>query len=208
MIRRELKRLPFRRPAGFWRRLERLVRFRLVVPIMRSRHSPEHTARGVMVGLICACLPSPVGQMAIALAVWVVARRLFNWDFSLIQGIAWTWTTNVFTAAPCYYVFFLTGQILLGRWDDLTGYDSFVQVFTTALSGETGFIDSILTLGKVLVLDWGLAMWIGALPWAALFGWLGYRLGFKFVIAYHAARARRMARRAAHEAARAARAQA
>jgi hypothetical protein len=150
-----------------------------------------------MVGLFCACLPSPVGQMGLAFAAWVIARRVFNWDFSLIQGMAWTWTTNVFTAAPCYYVFFLTGQILLGRWDDLTGYESFIEVFAVALSGEAGVLESIKTLGKVLVLDWGLAMWVGALPWAALLSWLGYRLALRFVIAYRLARAKRLAKRLA-----------
>ena len=198
MALKERKRLPFRNPAGFWHRMSRAVRFRLVVPMMRSQHSPEHTARGIMIGLICACIPSPVGQMGLALAAWVIARRLFKWDFSLIQGLAWTWTTNVFTAAPCYYTFFLTGQILLGRWDDLSGYDSFVQAFGNILYGDAGFLQAIYDLAKVAVLDWGLAMYIGAVPWAALFGWLGYRLGLRFVIAYRAARARRWQRRAAH----------
>lgn len=191
------QRLPFRRPAGLWHRLVRAARFRLVVPIMRSRHSPEHTARGVMVGMICACLPSPIGQMGIALAVWVVARRVFKWDFSLIQGVAWTWTTNVFTAAPVYYVFFLTGQILLGRWDDLGGYDTFLQTFTTTMAAETGFIDALLAVGKLVVLEWGFAMWVGSIPWAALFGWLGYRISLRFVIAYRLARAKRLAKRLA-----------
>ena len=199
MRRDEPKRLPFRRPSGLWHRLGRLFRFRLIVPILRSRHSPEHTARGVMVGLICACLPSPIGQMAIAVAVWVVARRIFKWDFSLIQGVAWTWITNVFTAAPCYYTFFLTGQILLGRWHDLGGYESFVQTFTTTMSSETGFLEALTAVGKLVVLEWGFAMWVGAIPWAALLGWIGYRLSLRFVIAYRLARARRMARRLASQ---------
>jgi uncharacterized protein (DUF2062 family) len=182
-----------------WHRLHRLFRFRLIVPILRSRHSPEHTARGVMVGLICACLPSPVGQMGIAVAVWIVARRLFKWDFSLIQGVAWTWLTNVFTAAPCYYTFFLTGQIMLGRWDDLGGYESFVDTFTTTMSSETGFLEAMAAVGKLIVLEWGFAMWVGALPWAALLGWIGYRLSLRFVTAYRLARARRMARRLARD---------
>ena len=189
------KRLPFRRPSGLWHRLARLFRFRLIVPILRSRHSPEHTARGVMVGLICACLPSPIGQMGISFAVWVVARRLFKWDFSVIQGVAWTWLTNVFTAAPCYYTFFLTGQILLGRWDDLGGYDSFVQTFTTTMSSETGFLEALAAVGKLVVLEWGLAMWVGAIPWAAVLGWVGYRVSLRFVIAYRLARAKRLAKR-------------
>ena len=107
-----------------------------------------------MVGLVCACLPSPIGRMGIAFAVWVVARRLFRWDFSLIPGIAWTWTANVFTAAPVYYWFVLTGQILLGRRDDLSGYETFVQTFTATMSAETGFIDALLAVGKLVVLEW------------------------------------------------------
>ncbi len=194
---KERKRLPFGKPSGVWHRLSRAIRFRLFIPMMRSQHSPEHTARGVMVGLVCACIPSPVGQMGLAFGVWIIARRLFNWDFSLIQGLAWTWVTNVFTAAPCYYLFFLTGQILLGRWHDLSGYDSFVSAFSGLFSGEAGFLQSLYNLARVVVLDWGLAMYLGAIPWAALAGWLGYRLGLRFVIAYRAARARRWARRAA-----------
>jgi uncharacterized protein (DUF2062 family) len=177
----------------------RVIRFRLVVPILRSQHSPEHTARGVMIGLICACLPSPVGQMGIAFAAWVVARRLFHWDFSLIQGIAWTWATNVFTAPPVYYFFFLTGQILLGRWDDLSGYTTFVEAFTTAMSSETGLFDALLAVGKLVVLEWGLAMWVGSIPWAVLLGWIGYRVSLRFVIAYRVARARRLQKRLASQ---------
>jgi len=193
--REELRRLPLRRPSGLWHRLYRAVRFRLLVPMQRSRHSPEHTARGVMVGLICACLPSPVGQMPIAFAAWVIARRLFKWDFSLIQGLAWTWATNVFTSPPIYYGFFVTGQMMLGRWDDLGGYDSFVRTLTTAMSGDAGFLETLQSVGKVVVLEWGLAMWVGSIPWAALAGWIGYRLALRFVTAYRLARARRMERR-------------
>ena len=40
-------------------------------------------------------------------------------------------------------------------------------------------------------------MTLGSLPWAALMGWLGYRLSLRFVLAYREARLRRMARRAA-----------
>ena len=49
----------------------------------------------------------------------------------------------------------------------------------------------------MLVLDWGLAMWIGALPWGAVLGWLGYRISLRFVIAYRIARAKRLAKRLA-----------
>jgi uncharacterized protein (DUF2062 family) len=186
---------PFRRPSGLWHRLQRAVRFRLIVPIQRSRHSPEHTARGVMMGLIVACLPVPAGQMAIAFAVWVIARRLFKWDFSVIQGVAWTWATNIFTSPPIYYGFFVTGQVMLGRWDDVGGYESFLGTLTAVISGEGGFLETLRAVGRVAVLEWGLAMWVGAVPWAALLAWFGYRLALRFVIAYRLARARRIGRR-------------
>lgn len=148
-----------------------------------------------MVGLIIACLPVPIGQMAIAFSVWVVARRLFSWHFSVVQGVGWTLVTNIFTSLPCFYVFFLTGQVLLGRWDDLSGYQSFVETFTAAIASETGLLDTLRALGKVVALEWVLAMWVGAVPWAVLLGWLGYRLALRFAIAYRAERARRMERR-------------
>jgi hypothetical protein len=189
------RRLPFRRPAGLWGRLERLFRFRLIIPMLRSQHAPEYTARGVMIGLAWALTPSVGVQMPLVFVTWLVCRRLLGWDFSLIQGLAWTWVTNVFTALPTYYLFFLTGQVLLGRWSDLSGYDSFLALFHAAFKDDLGFVDTAKTVVDILLLDWGLAMWIGSLPWAGLMAWLGYRLSLRFVIAYRDARAKRIARR-------------
>lgn len=188
-------RIPFRRPSGLWHRLVRAVRFRLIVPLMRSRHTPEWSARAALVGLGWAFTPSVGIQMPLVFGTWLIARRLFKWDFSLLQGLAWTWTTNAFTALPCYYVFFLTGQVMLGRWSDLSGYDSFLRVFHTAFSDDLTLLATTRAISKVLLLEWGIAMWVGSIPWAIGIGWLGYRLTLRFVIAYRAARARRMERR-------------
>jgi hypothetical protein len=88
---------------------------------------------------------------------------------------------------------------MLGRWDDLSGYDTFVQTFNTTMASETGFVDGLLAVGKLVVLEWGLAMWVGSIPWAALLGWIGYRVSLRFVIAYRMARARRLERRLASQ---------
>lgn len=187
--------MPFRRPAGLWHRLARAARFRLIVPLMRSRHTPEWSARAALVGLIWALTPSVGFQMPLVFVTWLAARRLFKWDFSLIQGLAWTWVTNAFTALPCYYVFFLTGQVMLGRWSDLSGYDSFLRIFRAVFADDLTLLATTKAVSKVLLLEWGTAMWLGSLPWALLVGWIGYRLTLRFVIAYRHARARRMARR-------------
>jgi uncharacterized protein (DUF2062 family) len=191
------RQLPFRRPVGLWGRLERLLRFRLIIPMLRSQHTPEYTARGVMMGLIWAFTPSVGFQMPLVFGTWLFCRRILNWDFSLIQGLAWTWLTNAFTALPCYYVFFLTGQVLLGNWSDLSGYQTFIRFFESAFSPEMGIGESVRAMSRILLLDWGVAMSLGSLPWAALMGWIGYRLSLRFVVAYRDARLRRMASRAA-----------
>ena len=186
-----------REAAGFWGRFKRLARYRLLIPMMRSRHTPEHTAKGIMVGLAWAFTPTVGIQMFLVFGTWVVTRRLLNWDFSLVQGLAWTWTTNVFTALPCYYVFFITGQMMLGRWHDLSGYDSFLLLFNASFTEGQSIWEQAKTVAAIVFLDWGLAMWVGSLPWAALMGWLGYWLGLRFVRRYRAMRAERMARRIA-----------
>jgi hypothetical protein len=190
-------RIPFRRPSGLWHRVVRALRFRLVVPLMRSRHTPEWSARAALIGLIWAFTPSVGFQMPVVFATWVIARRLFKWDFSLLQGLAWTWTTNAFTALPCYYVFFLTGQLMLGRWSDLSGYDSFVDLFHAVFADDLSLLATTKAVSRVLLLEWGVSMWIGSIPWALVIGWLGYRLTLRFVVAYRLARARRMERRLA-----------
>jgi len=193
----EPKRLPLHRPSGLWHRLARAVRFRLVVPIMRSRHSPEWSARAALIGLGWAFTPSVGFQMPLVFGTWIIARRVFKWDFSLLQGLAWTWTTNAFTALPCYYIFFLTGQLMLGRWSDLSGYDSFQNLFHAMFADDLSLLATTKAISEVLLLEWGLSMWIGSIPWALLIGWVGYRLTLRFVIAYRRARARRMERRLA-----------
>jgi uncharacterized protein (DUF2062 family) len=201
LVRNTLKqspqRLPFRQPRGLWGRLKRLARLRLIAPMMRSHHTPEFSARAALVGLGWAFTPSVGFQMPLVLGTWLIARRVFKWDFSLPQSLAWTWATNAFTALPCYYVFFLTGQVILGRWSNLNGYDTFVAIFHAAFADDLTLLAATRAISKVLVLDWGVAMWVGSVPWAAMIGSLGYRLTLRFVLAYRQARARRIEKRRA-----------
>lgn len=186
------------RRAGFWQRLARILRFRLAIPMMRSHHSPEHAARGAMIGLAWAFTPTVGIQMPLVFVSWIIARRIFNWDFSLLLGLAWTWVTNAFTLVPTYYLFYLTGQVMMGHWGDLSGYDRFAGIWSSAFSPDLTLWQEVVIMSKVLVLDWGAAMWLGSLPWAALTAFLGYRYSLKFVRAHRHARSERMARRHGH----------
>ncbi len=173
--------------------VERLLRYRVLIPIKRSRHPPEHAARGVMVGVIWALTPTMGVQMAIVLFTWLIARRLFRWDFNVIVGFAWTWISNPITFIPIYYVFYVTGQFLLGRWDNLLGYDSFV-VRSQELA-DAGFFEAIRIYFSTIVWGWGSAMVVGCIPYAALGGLFGYRWGLKFTVRYRKARELRRPRK-------------
>ncbi|MBI2584874.1 MAG: DUF2062 domain-containing protein [Rhodospirillales bacterium] len=171
-----------RRKRGVWNGLARLTRFRLVIPILRSKHPPEYTARGVLVGMAWALTPLVGIQMYLVFMTWLITRKLFNWDFSLIVGLAWTWTTNVFTMLPTYYVFYLTGQVLLGNWNDISGYNSFVETYLRTFEDGLSTWETVQTYAVMIVKDWGVAMAVGSLPWAAIGGWLGYRFGLMYAL--------------------------
>ena len=74
-----------------FRRVKRLIRLRLVIPMVRSRQPPENTARAVAVGLFWAFTPTFGIQMALAAVHWYIARTVFRRDFSVIVAMAWTW---------------------------------------------------------------------------------------------------------------------
>jgi uncharacterized protein (DUF2062 family) len=169
------------RKFSLWGRLSRLVHFRLVVPLKRSRHSPEHAARGVMVGLFWAFTPLVGVQMYLVFLTWLAARGKPRFEFSLIIGLAWTWVTNVFTIWPVYYAFYVTGRILLGRTEGATGYASFVAKWEAVLAANNGFIDSFLASVKLVAHDQGMAMAVGCLPYAVGTAWLGYYCTLQFI---------------------------
>ena len=181
------------RPAGIFRRASRYVRDRLITPMLRARHAPEYAARSVLVGVVCGLMPI-LGQSTIVLAVWLVARR-FNWGFNVVIAALWTFISNPLTTAPMFYGFYVTGQVMMGNWDDLSGFERFKTVIKDLISDQLGIWDQIGILFRMLFLDWGLAMWVGFVPWAILCGWLGYRWSLKVVLAYRALREKRMARR-------------
>ena len=122
----------------------RLLRLRLMIPILRGRHSPEYTARGVFWGLLAAMTPTVGIQMPIVAAIWLVARRLGpRHNFNLVVALAWTWVTNVFTLPPIYYGFLVTGRLMLGHWDGLPRFETFAGRLDAVLQTDAGWFTSL-----------------------------------------------------------------
>lgn len=180
-----------------WERFQRLVRYRLGIPLLRSQHTPEHTARGVAVGMVWAMTPFFGLQMAMTFVTWTLARYLFGWNFSLIAGLAWTWTTNAFTVLPAFYLFYVTGQVMLGRFDDITGYHAFGDVWQASMADGQSFWGSIVDLSTQLVSDMGWPLLIGSIPWAIVSGFVAFYLSLAFIQRYRDRRVRRLKARAA-----------
>lgn len=181
------------RHAGLLNRIIRIARYRLHIPMIRNRQPVHIVARGVSVGMFWAMTPFFGIHMALVLGTWIAARKLFNWNFSLVNGLAWTWTTNVFTVLPAFYLFYVTGQMLLGQFSDPLGYDMFKSVFHMAEQkaandpGSAGF-----HLGQ-LWKTFGLPLFLGSALWAIFSGWLAYYMSTAFVLRYREHRARKMA---------------
>jgi uncharacterized protein (DUF2062 family) len=185
---------------SWWARLGRNIRYRLVIPLQRGIHPAEHSARGVAVGLAWGLTPTVGVQMIFVFVTWVLARRLFKWNFSLILAWAWTWTTNVVTLVPCYFLFYMTGQIMLGRIDDLSGYGEFVKFLDShqvADNSEMGPLETIWVQMVMLFEGWGLPLVIGCLPWSVFGAWAGYVWSLRFITGHRANKAKRRASRLA-----------
>ena len=152
-----------------------------MVPLKRSRHSPEHSARAVAVGLFWAFTPLVGVQMYLVFLTWLIARRSPRLEFGLIIGLAWTWVTNVFTMWPVYYAFFVTGQFLLWRREGTNGYEGFVSRWESVVASNDGFLETIYASTKLIAHDQGLAMMVGCVPYAFASAWLGYYCTLQFM---------------------------
>lgn len=154
----------------------RAVRYRLIIPLFRSQRPPEYTARGIAVGVFWALTPLVGVQSFIIAGLWLVARRL-EWRFSLLQGLAWTWISNVFTMLPLYYVFYTTGMLLLGDAHDTAGYRAFLALWQDVAPDleRPHFLQQLAMSFRVL----GVPTLLGCLPWAATGAWLSYVWSFR-----------------------------
>ena len=188
-----------RNDRSWWERICRNIRYRLVIPLQRGIHPAEHSARGVAMGLAWGLTPTVGIQMPLVFLIWVMARYLFNWNFSLILALAWTWATNVITLVPCYFLFYMTGQIMLGRFDDLSGYSEFEKLLANMMVDDStmGSLRLIWTYTMAIYAAWGWPLVIGCLPWSFLGAWAGYVWSLRFITGHRANKAKRRASRLA-----------
>lgn len=157
-------------------RAYRAARFQLVIPMLRSKRPPEYIARATALGAALAFSPTTGLHSFLVAGIWGLADRGFKWRFSPIIAFAWTWIANPLTVLPIYYLLYVTGQVMRGRGDDLSGYADFVGLWDTLAAGNGGFFDDLALGAKIFLEDWGIAMALGSVPWmlgAAAVGYVG-----------------------------------
>jgi uncharacterized protein (DUF2062 family) len=157
------------------RALLRGIRYRLLIPLLRSTHPAEYTARGVANGVFWGLTPT-VGLQTIEITgTWLIARKLFNKDSSLLQAYLWVWVNNPVTMVPMYFVFYVTGLVLLGDLSESADYDGFVAIWTTAAAMDwwAGF--------RAIVRAIGAPLFLGAVPYAVVGTALTYRWALAIV---------------------------
>lgn len=154
--------------------MKRWIRFRLIIPLFRSTHSPEFTARGVANGVFWGLTPTVGLQTMEIAATWFVARKVLRADSSLVQALIWVWVNNPVTMVPMYYVFYLTGLWLTGRGGLATGYGSFVEVWTR---GDMGWLARMTTAAAAVAVP----TLVGCLPYAMLGSIVSYHWAARLV---------------------------
>ncbi len=178
--------------------LGRLIRFKLVIPILRGRGSARYTARGVMVGVGSALTPFFGLQMLVAVFVWGAIKVVRpQWDFSLVIALAWTWVSNIFTLPLFFYVFIVTGKLMLGRWDELTGFWDFVDRLDMTMTVGTDRWDATLAVIVAVFEEWGEPLLLGSIPWTAGLAWLSYVLTLRYLRSMRATERARLGKAAA-----------
>ena len=164
---------------------QRLLKKRLLVPLVRSPHPPEYLATGAAIGTMWAMTPLVGIQMWLVSMTWLFYKKVLKQSFSLPVGLAFTWLTNVFTMVPVYYVFYVTGQMILGNWDSINAYSDLKQKISEMFLPDMSFTEECLKIFELIVKDWGLAMIVGCLPWMVFGYWLANKLTIQFIKNYH-----------------------
>jgi uncharacterized protein (DUF2062 family) len=145
-----------------------------MIPVLRSRHSAEFTARGVANGVFWALTPTVGLQTLEIVATWFLARTMLRSDSSLIQAMVWAWVNNPLTMVPMYYSFYLTGLWLTGNVGRATGYEAFLAIWDRP---GVGWVELVSHAAATI----GMPTLIGCLPYAIVGSVLAYRWSLALV---------------------------
>lgn len=163
-------------------KMARLVYYRLFVPMRRERRSPKVIAWGVAIGLFIGMTPTVGIQMPLVAVMWWLARQ-FQWNFSLILAIAWSWLSNAATMIPLYYLFYVTGLFILPSNGQEFTFEAFSAHIESNMA-ETETLEGSFYFLWSLIENIGLSIIVGCLPYAIVLSVLGYWFALQIAKGY------------------------
>ncbi|MFL2808879.1 MAG: DUF2062 domain-containing protein [bacterium] len=145
-------------------KIEKIIKDKLINPVLHSNAPVPEVSLGVAVGLFLGLTPTVGVQMYLAALVWSIYRYIFRRHFSLPVSVAMVWISNPLTMVPLYYLFLITGYWLLETQNGLS-YDLFRDNLSHISSTE-GTWEMIVVGTRFLLIELGWPMIIGSLVYA------------------------------------------
>ena len=161
------------------KRLRALIHERIVQPIIASNAPVSQLSWGIAVGTFVGLTPTMGVQMYLAAMIWAVSRYILQFPFNLPVAVALVWITNPITVVPIYYVFLVTGSLLLQHGEALS-YAHFAENFQRIAAMEDT-LESIVEGTRFLLVDLGWPMVVGGLAYAVPGAIFGYFLTSRLV---------------------------
>lgn len=94
---------------GLWQRLVRWLYASFIEPLVASKNTPKHDARGVSLGLFIGLIV-PVGGQLLMLTLLRMAIR-----FNYVAAVGFSLVSNPFDMIPMYYGYYCLGSFILGK---------------------------------------------------------------------------------------------
>ncbi len=142
-------------------------------------HAPEYIARGAGIGLFVSFTPTVGIQIPILIGLRVVLKGV--WPYHLPIALLTTLPTNALTIPFLYYLYVVTGRILLGRTENLRGFEVFTARLDRTGMDHLPWYESLWQSAYTLLSEFGLPLFVGSLPWAVAVGVGGYYFTLKIV---------------------------
>ena len=144
----------------------RLAYERVVRPILQLNDSPHSISLGITLGLFVGLTPTVGIQMVLVVIFGTLIRA------NRLAAVCVVWISNVFTVVPLYYLFYITGIMLLGR--ESMSYDDLGRI--VANDSDRGALEYVTHIFNEL----GWPLWLGSVVIATVCSIPTYPLCLRF----------------------------
>jgi uncharacterized protein (DUF2062 family) len=176
-----------------WKRVWRGV---IKAALGEGSGSAAYLGRTFAAGFFAGMLVPP-GQTPIVLALWIVFDKWLGYRFNLIAACLLTLISNPTTTPMWYYLYYLTGQAMLGG--RTMEFGAFVKRLKPLMASFS--FDNIWESLALLAKGIGYPIMMGSLVWHVVMAFVGYFLGVWIYGRIQAVRKMRKAHRTHHLAA-------